>query len=423
MKVTIFPQKLKGTIGAIPSKSHAHRILIAQKLAHIQSQGAESSVEVPSFSKDIEATKACLKALDSEKPHLNCGESGSTIRFMLPVTMALKDTATFAGSGKLPQRPLSPLKEEMAAHGVAFNIYESTNNSTNSGDNVDICTTKGRLQPGIYRLAGNVSSQFITGLLFALPLLDGDSSLQLTTQLESAGYVDLSLDVLRTFGIIINETLSPSGFINYQIPGNQKYREPSDLRLQGDWSNASFWLACGALGSEITCTNLDINSPQRDKEIIHVLKLMGANITITDDSVTVSPGAKLNPQNVNISQTPDMAPVLAVLMAGAYGTSSMTDAARLKIKESDRLSAIFDTITGLGGRITIGDDYATINGSGWLEGGTVNSFNDHRIAMAAATASCICRKPVIIEDAQAVTKSYPNFYEDFASLGGHIIKE
>lgn len=415
MKVTITPHKLTGTIEAIPSKSHAHRVLIAQRLAQLA--GGSVSLQIPSFSKDIEATKACLAALDEDAPRLDCNESGSTIRFMIPVTMALKETATFIGSGKLPQRPLSPLKEEMEAHGCTFEM------TGNVGDDVEICTINGRLKAGDYHLAGNVSSQFITGLLFALPILDGDSTLALTTKLESAGYVDLSLDVLRAFGITIEETTNDEGFIVYNIPGGQTYVEPEGMRIQGDWSNASFWLAAGALGDGITCTGLDMNSSQRDKEFVNVLMDMGADVTIDGDAITVARGSGLNSISYSIAQTPDMAPILAVVMASADGISHAKDAARLKIKESDRLMTIYETISDLGGDIMLGDDSFKVYGNPTMTGGVVSSYNDHRIAMAAAIASCICEEPVIIEDAQAVNKSYPNFYEDFAALGGVLIKE
>lgn len=422
MKSIITPTKLQGTIKAIPSKSHAHRVLIAQKLAQLQGQEKANPLAIPSFSKDIEATKSCLAELDLDNPRLNCGESGSTIRFMIPVTMALKPQATFIGSGKLPLRPLSPLKEEMESHGSNFAM------TGNTGDDVEICTVNGKLTAGTYRLAGNVSSQFITGLLFALPLLDGDSKLELTTKLESAGYVDLTLDVLRSFGINITQSQSAGGFITYNISGNQKYLEPDGLTIQGDWSNASFWLACGALGDGITCTGLDMNSSQRDKEFVDVLISMGADVTITresdgTDSVKVSRGHGLHSETVSVAQTPDMVPVLAAVMATASGTSHIVDAERLKIKESDRLQTVYDFLSKLGADITVGDSDLTINGHSSLTGGCVSSHNDHRIAMAAAIAACSCDETVTICDAQAVSKSYPNFYEDYNSLGGNATKE
>ena len=335
MNIKITPQQLNGTIEAIPSKSHAHRLLIAQKLAALQGGGQEDPLAIPTLSEDIDATKGCLAQLDEELPRFDCRESGSTIRFMIPVAMALKDEAVFAGSGKLPQRPLSPLMEEMERHGCSFEMLAAAKGAAGAlncakaserGVTSEICRIRGRLQPGKYELAGNISSQFITGLLFALPLLNGDSSLQLTTKLESAGYVDLTLQVLREFGIEIREVWekitdedanagkkvviseraaeqadslsltanseadlegiseanlesnSENYLIRYEIPGNQIYREPEGLKVEGDWSNAAFWLVAGALGGNITCTGLNPDSTQRDKEIVTVLEKMGAKI-------------------------------------------------------------------------------------------------------------------------------------------------
>ena len=424
MNVRITPKKMRGIIPAIPSKSHAHRLLIAAALA-----GA-ADVDIPSFSQDIEATKRCLAALADQaepSPDLDCGESGSTIRFLLPVTMALRDRATFSGSGKLPQRPLSPLREAMEEHGVNFTMHEVAA----GGGPAKICTLSGRLQPGTSSLAGNVSSQFITGLLFALPLLDGDSRICLTTKLESSGYVDMTLGVLEDFQITVRVVTSEDGLVTYEVPGNQKYKLPADLTVEGDWSNACFWLACGALGGDVTCTGLDLASSQRDKEITRILQAMGADIdtnagstadagNITTSGSIAVRGEDLHPLDVDASQIPDMVPVLAVLMAAAKGESHITNAGRLRIKESDRLETVREFLSRLGADITAGEDSLTIRGTGRLRGGTVSSHNDHRIAMAAAAASCICDEPVVIEDAGAVAKSYPDFYRDMASLGGKI---
>lgn len=418
MNVIITPKKLNGTIAAIPSKSHAHRVLIAQKLAQIQGQQKADSLEIPTFSQDIAATKHCLAQLDIETPSLDCNESGSTLRFMLPVAMALKNKAIFIGSGKLPYRPISPLKEEMEAHGCSYEMRDCKHGD--SGKSQEICTINGRLTPGEYKLAGDVSSQFITGLLFALPLLDGDSTLKLTTKLESAGYVDLTLDVLKSFNITINEKISDEGFIIYEIPGNQVYTEPDGLKIQGDWSNAGFWLACGALGGSITMTGLDIKSSQRDKEIVNILKTMGADIsTAADDSITCK-GNALHSANISVAQIPDMVPVLAAVMSMAVGTSEITDAQRLKIKESDRLETVHHFLSRLGADITYEDTGLSLIGQQTLTGGEVSSHNDHRIAMAAAVASCGCENPVIIRGAEAVRKSYPDFFKDFAALGGEV---
>ncbi|MGN0702920.1 MAG: 3-phosphoshikimate 1-carboxyvinyltransferase, partial [Lentihominibacter sp.] len=352
MNVLITPSKLKGCIEAIPSKSHAHRVLIAQKLAQLQGQNKADSLDIPTFSEDIGATKNCLVQLDKEMPYLDCKESGSTLRFMLPVAMALKNEAVFIGTGKLPYRPISPLKEEMENHGCSFRM--GGKDQKVSDKYKEICTIRGRLQSGTYELAGNVSSQFITGLLFALPLLDGDSRLKLTTKLESAGYVDLTLAVLRSFGIEIIEKTSEEGFIIYEIPGRQRYVEPDGLAVQGDWSNAGFWLACGALGGDITMTGLDMNSSQRDKEIVTILENMGAEITISEDGAVTCRGNGLRGIEVSVAQIPDIVPVLAAVMSQASGASMITNAERLKIKESDRLKTVYDFLTRLGADITYG---------------------------------------------------------------------
>lgn len=493
MNIKITPQQLNGTIEAIPSKSHAHRLLIAQKLAALQGGGQEDPLAIPTFSEDIDATKGCLAQLDEELPRFDCRESGSTIRFMIPVAMALKDEAVFAGSGKLPQRPLSPLKEEMERHGCSFEMLAAAKGAAGAlncakaserGVTSEICRIRGRLQPGKYELAGNISSQFITGLLFALPLLNGDSSLQLTTKLESAGYVDLTLQVLREFGIKIREVRekitdedanagkkvviseraaeqadslsstanseadlegiseanlesnSENYLIRYEIPGNQIYREPEGLKVEGDWSNAAFWLVAGALGGNITCTGLNPDSTQRDKEIVTVLEKMGAKIERENTAYHIAGNdAPLHGETVSAAQFPDLVPVMAVAMTGASNASSITNAERLRIKESDRLATVCDFLTILGTDIRQTEDGLIIHEnknntdpSGTaahcpappLSGGTVSSHNDHRIAMAAAVASCRADGPIVITGAEAVKKSYPDFFTDFTKLGGKI---
>ena len=556
MDVKIIPGKLRGRITAMPSKSHAHRVLIAQKLAQLQGTGCKDPLFIPEFSRDITATKNCLAQLDScsaadhctragddlnaggvadrqtaaskttdgagsrqadasqtaddqagrrnttgsataadtctDIPLLDCGESGSTLRFMLPVAMAVTDKAIFAGSGKLPQRPISPLKEELETHGCVFTMgagrtadisktgittdnrsaADNSADSANGGGATEICTITGRLQPGEYTLPGNISSQFITGLLFALPILDGDSSLRLTTKLESAGYVDLSLDVLRDFGIDIRIDTDENGFITYNIKGGQKYTEPEGLSIEGDWSNAAFWLACGALGGDIICDGLKADSSQRDREVLTVLQKLGASITTeagsdglttvicrapgstgigihtnsgdccagTHSTVNGAPdngspqtpatadptqtagmtGAGLAAIDLDVTQIPDLVPVLAAVMSAAEGNSVITGAERLRIKESDRLETVRDFLSRLGADIECLDDGLSITGMAGLAGGEVSSHNDHRIAMAAAVASCICRGPVVIRGADAVSKSYPDFFSDFAGLGGTV---
>lgn len=511
MDIEIIPRKLKGRLQALPSKSHAHRLLIALKLAQLQGgEAADSEIPehtgvcadghtaasdadiIPTFSKDIEATKDCLAQLDASRPLLDCIESGSTLRFLLPITMALRDEAVFTGEGKLPSRPISPLKEEMERHGCSFILGGehpqnpepapgspaaaacagefNKSSGCGSGSHREICSVRGRLQSGSYRLAGNISSQFITGLLFALPLLDGDSTLELTTKLESAGYVDLTLDVLRTFGIRISEGRTPGGFIIYEIKGRQQYTRPHSLSVQSDWSNAAFWLACGALGGDVTLDGMDMSSSQRDREFTDILMQMGALLEFSDidsdtpddsvncisgnhpeadaggrtadDSKNCASGSRpdlgmqsasgtqlcsvrctgsgLKAARINASQIPDLVPVLAAVMALAQGHSEITHAERLRIKESDRLFTVHDFLSKLGADITEESDGLSINGKHTLSGGEVYGHNDHRIVMAAAVASCCCENPVIIRGAEAVNKSYPDFFRDFAALGGEV---
>ena len=420
MDIKITPRKLEGTIEAMPSKSHGHRLLIARKLSELQGGALEGGIEIPAFSDDIEATMACIGQLDKHTPYLECRESGSTLRFMLPVVMALKDSATFLGTGRLPDRPLSPLKEEMERHGCSFRMGSNKNTDRFK----EICSVSGRLTPGDYVLAGNVSSQFITGLLFALPLLDGDSTITLTTGLESAGYVDMTLDVLDCFNIEVEVSETESGFLKYTVPGGQVYREKPGITLDGDWSNAAFWLAAGSLSGDVTVTGLRLESSQRDREILSILDRMGADLDIepqVDGTVSIrSKASILKGADIDVGQTPDLMPILAVLMSFSEGTSMITHAERLQFKESNRLKAIYSVLHNLDADVSYGGDWLSFTGKAFLEGGTVDSYGDHRIAMSAAIASCLCREPVYLSNPIAVTKSYPDFYKDFASLGGEI---
>ena len=420
MEIKITPRKLEGTLEAMPSKSHAHRLLIARKLSELQGEALEGGIEIPPFSDDIEATMACISQLDKNTPYLECRESGSTLRFLLPVVMALKSSATFLGTGRLPDRPLSPLKEEMERHGCRFRMGSNKNTDRFK----EICSVSGRLTPGDYALAGNVSSQFITGLLFALPLLDADSTITLTTELESAGYVNMTLDVLQAFGIEVDVSETEGGYLKYTVPGNQIYREKPGITLDGDWSNAAFWLAAGSLSGDITITGLRLESSQWDKEILTILDRMGADLDIepqVDGTVSIRSRASiLKGADVDVGQTPDLMPILAVLMAFSEGTSMITHAERLQFKESNRLKAIYSVLYNLDADISYGGDWLSFTGKAFLEGGHVDSYGDHRIAMAAAVATCLCREPVYLSNPIAVTKSYPDFYKDFTALGGEI---
>ena len=413
MIARITPAKLGGTIPAIASKSDAHRLLILAALSR-----GETLLRMEQRSEDIDATICCLRALGAtievlpdgvlvrgiervnENPLLDCGESGSTFRFLLPVACALCEHARFTGSGRLPERPIGELMRVMQSRGVAF-----------SDKRLPFSTT-GKLKGGDFALPGNVSSQYLTGLLLALPLTQQDSSITLTTHLESAAYVDITLHALRRFGVQVQVE---NGV--YAVSGGQAIQSPGTLRVDGDWSNAAFFLAAGALGNPVSMTGLDLDSPQGDKAILHALHKFGAVVETTPDTVTVSP-ANLGGCTIDVGETPDLLPILAVLGACAEGETRLVNAARLRLKESDRLASVSAMLRALGGTVEELPDALVITG-GALAGGTVDSCRDHRIAMSAAIAAIRCANEVTILGADAVKKSYPAFYTDYNHLGGH----
>lgn len=426
MKAVIYGGKLKGEVAAIASKSMAHRYMIAASLAD-----RDSFVECRSTSDDIEATVQCLSGIGAGITRkttgyfvspadrtklagnllLPCGESGSTFRFLLPVAAALGKRTEFVLKGRLPERPLSPLYEEMTGHGV----HMST-----KGSNPFIC--EGCLRPGKYQLSGNVTSQFISGLLFALPLLDGDSEIILTSALESEMYVEMTLAVLKEFGITVIKEKNV-----YKVKGGQSYRAPDFEQAEGDWSNAAFWLCAGAIsGGPVSVTGLKQNSIQGDRQITGLLESFGAKVGCSKaadgrpDRVTAASESSLHKTDIDASDIPDLVPILAAVAAYSEGRTTIYNARRLRLKESDRLSTVTDTLRTLGADIAMTEDSLVIDGKRRLKGGAVSSCNDHRIAMMAAVAAIGCEDKVIIEDAEAVNKSYPTFFEDYKLLGGRV---
>jgi len=418
--VKIFPCKLNGSVRAIPSKSQAHRALICAALAD-----KPTTIECEGGSDDIAATVDCLSALGAkieresgvyvvnplkrdvnDAATLGCGESGSTFRFMLPIVGALGRKVSFILKGRLPERPLSPLYEELVRHGAELSPQGA----------VPFCAS-GKLSPGRYSLDAGVSSQFISGLLFALPLLDGDSELQLTGQAESFPYIELTLAMLEIFGI--HTEFKDNVFF---IAGRQTYCSPGKAHVEGDWSNAAFWLSAGAIGKGgITCTDLNLQSRQGDRAILDILTKFGAYIEVkqSDSSVTVS-GGKLRGIEIDARDIPDLVPILAVVAAASEGTTVIRNAGRLRIKESDRLAAVSAALRALGADADETDDGLVIHGGKAFKGGQVSSCGDHRIAMSAAIAATMCAGPVVIQGAQAVNKSYPGFFDDLRSMGGAV---
>lgn len=383
------------SIKVIDSKSDAHRALICSFLAN---DGGK--VICDSNCADIEATKACLEALKEGKTDLYCKESGSTLRFLLPVVAALGKEVSFHPEGRLPQRPLSPLYEELEKHGCRL-----------SAQGTVPFKIQGQLLPGEYHLSGKVSSQFISGLLFALPLLNEDSEIRIEGQLESAGYIDMTRRTLQKFGVETERT--KAGFF---IRGGQTYRSPKAYRVEGDWSNAAFLLAAGALTEGgIGVENLDANSAQGDKAIVPILKVFGANVQETPNGVIVLKSA-LHGTEIDVAQIPDLVPVLALLGTAAEGKTVLKNAARLRLKESDRLESVSSVLRALGGDVETLADGLIITGNGQLNGGKADAFGDHRIVMMAAIASLICKDKVLISGADAVCKSYPDFFTVLEAL-------
>jgi len=410
--IKILPGPLCGTIKAIPSKSQAHRALICAALAD-----EPVNIICEGTSKDIEATGACLYALkaggadgvslpcgesegdvslpcggDEDSVLLPCGESGSTFRFLLPIVGALGRKVSFVLEGRLPKRPLSPLYEELVRHGCKLSPQGS-----------NPFTIEGKLSPGSYTLDAGVSSQFISGLLLALPLLDGESKLRLTGSVESFPYVELTLAMLEKFGVKVDfEDMV------FSIPGRQKYRSPGTVHIEGDWSNAAFWLCAGVIpGNAITVSGLDMNSGQGDRAVLEILKRFGSDLHESDLR-----GSDLHGIEIDAADIPDLVPILSVVAAAAKGTTVIYNAGRLRIKESDRLAAVTDMLATLGADIRETGDGLIIHGGKPLTGGVVSSWGDHRIAMSAAIAAVLCAQPVIIQGAEAVEKSYPTFFEE-----------
>lgn len=401
MDIKISPSQLKGKVSIPSSKSYAHRALICAAL----SDGV-SELNGISFSKDIEATISAMRALGAEiitdnngkiiikgikstEKHkiIDCNESGSTLRFIIPIAAALNADAEFYGKGRLPERPIDIFTRELGKKGVTF---------TNNG--ILPFVLEGELQSGIFEIEGNVSSQFVTGLLFALPLLKGDSVIKIISELESKPYVDITIECLKKYGIEIIEKKN-----EYYIKGSQKYT-PCSFTVEGDYSQAAFFYVANYLGAQIDLSNLNYNSVQGDKEIINIISNMNFGSSRSF--------------KVDCSDIPDLVPILAVLGSFGNGRSVIYNAQRLRIKESDRLNAISEVINKLGGNIKVTDDGLIINPVEKINGGIIESFGDHRIVMSAAIAALKSEGDIIIKGAEAVEKSYPDFFSDYNNLGG-----
>lgn len=417
MGVTVYPSKLKGNFTAPPSKSAAHRVCLATALAN-----GRSVIENVDLSSDITATvKACgaLGCRISMEPSgryntlyieggiapsgevdIDCAESGSTLRFLIPVACTMEGRKTFTGSGRLPFRPIDEYIKIFDKQGMA---YEKSD-----GRNLPLMV-KGKLSSGEYVVGGGVSSQYITGLLFAMPLLSGDSKIIVTGNFESKGYVDMTLDTLRKFGVDIGVSGS-----SYTIKGKQNYK-PQNISVEGDYSQAAFIISVAAINGDITIDGLDPASLQPDRAILDIMRRMGADLKQTWSTLRVRK-SELRGIDVDVSQCPDLVPPIAAAAAFARGTTRILGASRLRVKESDRIHSIAVNLKDIGIDAEEYPDSLVIHG-GRPCGGEIDSFGDHRIAMAFS-AIAVGAEAIKIKGAECVSKSWPSFFEDLKALGG-----
>lgn len=409
MNAKITPSKICGEVVAPPSKSYAHRILIAAYLT-----GQKVSVRNVGNSNDVYATLNALQSLGAEITSANgvvaierksmpkhavvdCNESGSTLRFLLPIVSALGVNATFTGQGRLLARPIQELVDALNANGA----------------DIDGLTIRGKLRAGQYRIPANISSQYITGLLFALPLLDGDSEIIFVGEAVSQGYIDITLDVLRQFGIQINTTNN-----GYVVKGNQVYTPPTDITVEGDYSGAAFILSLGAICGNVRVKGLNARSMQGDAEIVKILEKFGAKVTVEGNCVSVVKN-QLLAVDIDCENIPDLVQIISVVASYAHGVTTLRNVSRLRLKESDRVQAILDQLTEVG----ICCDY--VDGALHIHGGKpigtiLSGGNDHRTVMSATVLSLGANGASEVVGVDPVNKSYTDFYNDISKLGGQI---
>lgn len=392
--VKINGSALNGRVVIPPSKSAAHRALICSFLAE------GGTVKPIIDSKDMQATVGIIKALENGESVLNCIESGSTLRFMIPVAAALGKNVTFVGEGRLPQRPIGEYLELLPMHNVAV-----------ESDGGLPMTISGKLKNGSYEVAGDVSSQYITGLLLALANLEGDSAIILTTPLQSKPYVDMTVKIMNDFGVKVTET-----DFGYLIHGGQSFHK-MDYTVEGDWSQAAFFLVAGAINGDVTVDGLDMNTTQGDKGILDVLEAFGAKFEINENSVRCVK-SELKGTVVDATDIPDLVPIISVLAAFSEGQTVIKGAERLRYKESDRIESVVENLKLIGADVTETEDGMIINGGKELHSAELKGYNDHRIVMAFSVSGLFLDGETVIDDANSINKSYPSFFEDYNSIGG-----
>lgn len=417
----ISPNVLEGTIKIPSSKSEAHRAIMCASFAE-----GDSIISNVTMSEDIIATINCLRNLGAEievvdrgdiaevkvgkyiykkdyKAVLDANESGSTLRFIIPIAVSLYDKVKFTGKSRLVKRPLS----------VYFDIFKKNNIKYSHGENFLPLETEGKLDASEFEMSGDISSQFITGVMLAKGIAGDTAHIKIVSNLESKPYIDITQDVMNKFGV----GTEYDEIENEYIIKNSGYKA-RNYKVMGDWSHAGFWLLMGTK-SKVTIAGLDKNSKQGDKAIVEILKSMGANI-YWDGDLLVSEKAQLHGKTIDVSQCPDLAPVIGAAMAVAKGDGQIIGGERLKIKESDRIKSVVDTICRLGGKAVATDDGMVIEGIRELSGGSVSCYNDHRIAMMVGALSTYCSDIISVDGHQCVAKSYPEFWNDFKKLGGRL---
>lgn len=419
----IYPSKLEGSVKVPPSKSMAHRAIICASLSD-----GKSKIDNIDYSDDIIATIEGMRSLGAniiqdndslvidgiysstvekrEERVIDCNESGSTLRFLVPISLLVPGKSKFIGRGNLGKRPLNTYYKIFDEQGIKYSYEEESLN----------LNIEGSLKGGEFYVKGNISSQFITGLLFTLPLLKEDSKIIITTDMESKGYIDLTLSAMKDFGVeIIN-----NDYEEFIIKGNQKYISRK-YRVEGDYSQGAFFLCANALGNNIEVQDLSLNSLQGDKEVVDILERMGVKFINSKNGIKNEVANIINSTIIDGSQCPDIIPVLAATASLAKGRTEIINSERLRIKECDRLAAVNSELSKFGVNIIEKDDGLIIDGTCSLEGGIeVWSHKDHRIAMTLAIVATRCKNPIIIKDYECIAKSYPRFFEDYKMLGGKV---
>lgn len=417
MNVVLRPSTVSGSVTIPPSKSQSHRAIIAASLAP-----GKSTISNIAYSDDVIATIGAMEKIGAKfvkLPHqlhvtgvrrlavtddnfIDCNESGSTLRFILPIFSLVKDKVVFTGKKSLFKRPMNLYENLWKKQGLHYQATEDT------------ILTQGTLTPGNYEIPGNVSSQFISGLLFTLPLLKADSTLQVVGDFESRQYVDMTIETLAQFHIKIHVDDQ-----TFRIPGNQTYH-PTNVTVEGDFSQLAFFAVMGILGGSVLCKNVPFQTHQPDRKMLDFIRDMGGVYEVKEQGILFRKSNTVG-CSLDVSQCPDIAPVLSVLAACSEGKSQIVNAARLKMKESNRLATTAEMIQKLGGVCDMGEDSLSIQGVPSFQGGTFESHHDHRIVMSVAAASVRAKENIVIHGAEAVNKSYPNFFQDLASLGVQVL--